>query len=188
MSEQLARRFTTLCLAKGEYKKSGQAWVATLSPRDLPAAAQELLDAEFHIEDVCGLDISEGLMAVYHFDHFTRPGRVTLRVLADRDKPEIPTISHIFQGANWHERETNDFYGIIFTGHPNLIPLLLPEDADFHPLLKEEAARKNAAALLEKGEILDQAAGFTLFDAPVADAPIESGASGEGEAAGEGGK
>ena len=66
----------------------------------------------------------------------------------------------------------------MFTGHPNLIPLLLPEDADFHPLLKEEGARLSLAALLEKGEVLGQAAGFTLFDTPGGDASAQAEAAG----------
>jgi NADH-quinone oxidoreductase subunit C len=57
-----------------------------------------------------------------------------------RATPEIPTISSIFAGADWHERETHDFFGIKFIGHPNLTPLLLPEDADFHPLRKDYKA------------------------------------------------
>jgi NADH-quinone oxidoreductase subunit C len=52
----------------------------------------------------------------------------------------VPTISHVHPGANWHERESHDFFGIIFTGHPGLLPLLLPEDADFHPLRKDYGA------------------------------------------------
>jgi len=63
--------------------------------------------------------------------------RVVVRCRLDRNNPEIPTISEVAPGADWHERETHDFFGINFTGHPDLSPLLLPEDADFHPLLKD---------------------------------------------------
>ena len=57
---------------------------------------------------------------------------------------EVPSISNIYHGADWHERETRDFYGVVFSGHPNLKPLLLDEeDADFHPLLKEETNLKS---------------------------------------------
>jgi len=63
--------------------------------------------------------------------------RVVIRCRLDRDEPEISTISGIIPGADWHERETHDFFGIVFTGHPDLSPLLLPEDADFHPLRKD---------------------------------------------------
>lgn len=74
---------------------------------------------------------------VYDFNHFDENCRVVLRSKIPRDTPEIPTISGIYPGANWHERETHDFFGIKFIGHPDLSPLLLPEDADFHPLLKD---------------------------------------------------
>ena len=63
--------------------------------------------------------------------------RIVVRCRLDRNAPEVPTISGVSSGANWHERETHDFFGIVFTGHPDLSPLLLPEDADFHPLLKD---------------------------------------------------
>jgi NADH-quinone oxidoreductase subunit C len=63
--------------------------------------------------------------------------RVVIRCRIPRANPELPTVSGVFPGANWHERETHDFFGIRFLGHPDLSPLLLPEDADFHPLLKD---------------------------------------------------
>ncbi len=74
---------------------------------------------------------------VYDFNHYTSFCRLTVRVRVPRSNPQLPTISSIYPGANWHERETHDFFGIKFIGHPNLIPLLLPEDSDFHPLLKD---------------------------------------------------
>lgn len=74
---------------------------------------------------------------VYDFSHWDTLCRVVIRARIPRDNPEIPTISEVFSGANWHERETHDFFGIKFIGHPNLEPLLLPEDADYHPLLKD---------------------------------------------------
>ena len=44
---------------------------------------------------------------------------------------------HVYRGANWHERETFEMFGITFTDHPNLIPLLLPDGFDGHPLRKD---------------------------------------------------
>ncbi|MFA7383255.1 MAG: NADH-quinone oxidoreductase subunit C [Desulfurivibrionaceae bacterium] len=79
----------------------------------------------------------DALEAVYDFNHYEALCRVTVRTRVPRSKPEVPTISQIYSGANWHERETHDFFGIIFVGHPCLVPLLLPEDADYHPLLKD---------------------------------------------------
>ena len=79
----------------------------------------------------------DALEAVYDFNHYESLCRVTIRTRVPRSNPEVPTISQVYPGANWHERETHDFFGIIFVGHPYLVPLLLPEDADYHPLLKD---------------------------------------------------
>ena len=122
-----------------DYKAKGYHLDVDLPPEKLPEAAEILLREDFFIESITGVDWidDEQLEAVYDFNHFDELCRVVIRARTDRNNPEIPTISHIYQGANWHERETHDFFGIKFTGHPNLEPLLLPEDADFHPLLKD---------------------------------------------------
>ncbi|MDR1242826.1 MAG: NADH-quinone oxidoreductase subunit C [Deltaproteobacteria bacterium] len=77
---------------------------------------------------------------VYDFNNFQEPYGVVLRVRTPRAKPEVPSIHHIYPIAHWHEREAHEFFGVVFTGHPYLVPLLLPEDADYHPLLKDFVA------------------------------------------------
>ena len=52
-------------------------------------------------------------------------------------QPEIPTLTTLFAGANWMERETFEFYGIKIIGHPDLRIILNVEDMDYHPLLKQ---------------------------------------------------
>ncbi len=93
-----------------------------------PAAEPEAEDAptEDPLEVVYDYNITSGELC-----------RVVVRCKMPRSNPEVPTISAVCSGANWHERETHDFFGIKFIGHPDLSPLLLPEDADFHPLLKD---------------------------------------------------
>lgn len=102
-------------------------------------AADVMARHGFAIESVTGVDwMAEGQMeVVYDFVHFRDPCRVVLRVRVDRAAPEVPTISGVFPGADWHERETHDFFGIRFAGLANLVPFLLPEDATFHPLRKD---------------------------------------------------
>ena len=126
-------------LKETDYKAKGYHLDVDLPPEKVVAAAEILNRENFFIEAITGVDWidDQQLEVVYDFNHFDELCRVVIRSRLDRSNPEIPTISHIYQGANWHERETHDFFGITFTGHPNLEPLLLPEDADFHPLLKD---------------------------------------------------
>jgi len=80
------------------------------------------------------------LEVIYDFNRFSARHRVSLRVRTPRSNPQIHTIADIYPIAHWHEREIHEFFGIVFIGHPYLIPLLLPEDAEFHPLLKDYSA------------------------------------------------
>jgi NADH-quinone oxidoreductase subunit C len=112
---------------------------ALIAPEQVVAAAT-ILDAEkFGLDAITGVDwLAQNQMeVVYDFFHPTEPVRVVVRTRVARENPELPTIIPVFPGANWHERETHDFFGIRFLGHPNLKPFLLPEDADFHPLRKD---------------------------------------------------
>jgi NADH-quinone oxidoreductase subunit C len=122
-----------------DYKAKGYHLDVELPAEKIPQATEILSRENFFIESITGVDWidEQQLEVVYDFNHFDELCRVVIRSRTDRNNPEIPTISHIYQGANWHERETHDFFGIKFIGHPNLEPLLLPEDADFHPLLKD---------------------------------------------------
>jgi len=109
-------------------------------PDQVVAAARIMDEAGFFLEAVTGVDwIKEDkLEVIYDYNHYGQDQcRVVVRTFVSRSEPEIPTIMDVMPSADWHERETHDFYGIKFVGHPNLIPILLPEDADFHPLLKD---------------------------------------------------
>jgi len=106
----------------------------------LVVAAAEILDrAGFGIDAITGVDwlAQNELEVVYDYFHPTSPLRVVVRTRIPRVSPEVPSIGGVFPGANWHERETHDFFGILFAGNSNMKPFLLPEDADFHPLLKD---------------------------------------------------
>lgn len=127
-------------LVERDYSVHGYHLDAQIDPDQVVDAVTILDENEFFIESITGVDwIKEGqLEVVYDFSRYDFDlCRVVIRTRVDRDKPEVPTITNVYAGANWHERETHDFFGIKFIGHPHLIPLLLPEDADFHPLLKD---------------------------------------------------
>ena len=130
-------------LFKGvDYAARGYHCEASVSSDQVVAVA-ELLDKEgLALDTITGVDwMAEGQMeVVYDYFHPAKALRAVVRTRIPRDNPELPTIHKVFPGANWHERETHDFFGIRFLGHPDLSPFLLPEDADFHPLRKDYAA------------------------------------------------
>ncbi|WP_146002604.1 NADH-quinone oxidoreductase subunit C [Telmatospirillum siberiense] len=150
-------------LVKCDPAKTGLAWSVFLAQSDLLPAVKLLYRANYFLEDLTAIDAKEGYLAVYHFDHIDSPGRVALRVLTSHEAPELPSIASVYQGAEWHERETTDFYGITFTGNPNPVPLLLAPDMTEHPLQKTEAQRAFLWDLFPPAEPLRAAADFTLL-------------------------
>lgn len=130
-------------LVERDYAVHGYHLDAQVAPDQLTEAVTILDDAEYFIESITGVDWikDDQLEVVYDFARYDFDlCRVVIRTRVDRKKPVVPTITGIYAGANWHERETHEFFGVKFDGHPHLIPLLLPEDADFHPLLKDYKA------------------------------------------------
>lgn len=167
-------------LAACDFPKTGKTWQAFLPAATLVRAAERLLAADYFLEDICAVDCAEGYVVTYHFAHFNIPGRVALRVVALGDAPVVPSIAGIFHGAEWHERETRDFHGVVFEGNPNLIPLLMdPDMADCFPLRKEPKSRAKMRDILEAGQVVycDPA-----FDLMTPDAPPDASAAAQAPA------
>jgi len=124
-----------------DYAAKGYHAEATVAPDQVVSVAEQLDKEGLSLDTITGVDwMAEGQMeVVYDYFHPAKALRVVVRARIPRDNPEIATILKVFPGANWHERETHDFFGIRFLGHPNLTPFLLPEDADYHPLRKDFA-------------------------------------------------
>jgi len=115
---------------------TGVDWLAPKAPPKAPKAEGEAGE-EAPAQEAEEPKAPDEMEAVYDFNHYDELCRIVLRVRVPRDNPHVPSICAVYPGADWHERETHDFFGIVFDGHPNLEPLLLPEDADFHPLRKD---------------------------------------------------
>jgi len=73
---------------------------------------------------------------IYHLHNLEKNIRVRIKTFLPEENLHVPTITGLFSAANWLERETYDFYGIIFDGHPNLIRILNVEYLDFFPMRK----------------------------------------------------
>ncbi|WP_344523856.1 NADH-quinone oxidoreductase subunit C, partial [Streptomyces rectiviolaceus] len=63
--------------------------------------------------------------------------RLLIRTTVPHDAPVLPTAVDVYAGAAWHERETHEMFGVDFAGHPHLVPLLLPDTFEGHPLRKD---------------------------------------------------
>ena len=98
-------------------------------------------DADFacdFFEYTGGVDWGErGFDVVTEVSSTTRRHNVRVKVACDRENPVCPSLSDLYPGANWHERETWELFGIRFEGHPQLVKLLLPEQFEGTPLRKD---------------------------------------------------
>ena len=77
------------------------------------------------------------LTIVYHLHNLTDNVRIRFKSHLDITKPDIFTATRLFEAANWLERETYDFYGVNFVGHPNLKRILNVDEMDYFPMRKE---------------------------------------------------
>jgi len=77
------------------------------------------------------------LHAVYPLASITHNRRVRLEVAAPDADPTVPSLFSVYPGVDWHERETYDFFGIIFEGHPSLTRIEMPDDWEGHPQRKD---------------------------------------------------
>jgi NADH-quinone oxidoreductase subunit C len=77
------------------------------------------------------------LAVVYHLHNLVANCRIRFKVFASTDRPDVFTATNLFSTANWLERETYDFYGVNFVGHPNLKRIQNVDEMDYFPLRKE---------------------------------------------------
>lgn len=80
---------------------------------------------------------TNALCVVYHLHSLQNNVRVRIKVYIPVSNPTIPTATTLWEGANWMERETYDFFGIQFVGHPNLVRILNVDDMTVFPMRKE---------------------------------------------------
>jgi NADH-quinone oxidoreductase subunit C len=82
-------------------------------------------------------DTGRELHVAYHLLSMSYRRRLRLEVTAPDDDPHIPSVVSVYPTADWHERETWDFFGVVFDGHPALTRILMPDDWIGHPQRKD---------------------------------------------------
>jgi NADH-quinone oxidoreductase subunit C len=116
-----------------------------VSRERLPEVARTLRDDPALAFELCGgvsgvhypQDAGGELHAVYHLASISRNRRLRLEVTAPDADPHIPSLTGVYPTCDWHERETWDFFGIVFDGHPALTRIEMPDDWKGHPQRKD---------------------------------------------------
>jgi NADH-quinone oxidoreductase subunit C len=140
-------------LSVEEQPERGMFWI-NVRPRSIAAVAKVLRDDKTldykMFCDLFGVDRPEDekrLNVLYNLYSVSRNRRIFLRVRV-ADGEAVPTLSGVYPGANWPEREIYDLLGVHFEGHPNLTRILLPEEWEGHPLRKDYPAVGKRPVLL----------------------------------------
>ncbi|MGH2563459.1 MAG: NADH-quinone oxidoreductase subunit C [Ginsengibacter sp.] len=116
------------------------------APKDLNLKVLQFLydddDLKFRfLTDLCAVHYPDKtgaeLAVVYHIHNLVDNIRIRLKIFTDINKPDVFSASALYASANWMERETYDFYGVNFIGHPNLKRILNIDEMEYFPLRKE---------------------------------------------------
>jgi NADH-quinone oxidoreductase subunit C len=116
------------------------------SPKEMNLKVLQFLNDDNELKfrfltDLCAVHYPDKtgkeLAVVYHLHNLEDNVRLRFKVYTSIEQPDIFTASFLFSAANWMERETYDFYGINFVGHPNLKRILNVDEMDYFPMRKE---------------------------------------------------
>ena len=115
-----------------------------IKKEDIKKVIHHLRDSSLQIDfltDITGIHYPEipekEIGVIYHLHNMRTNFRIRLKAFMPRENAEVDTLTDLYAGANWMERETFEFFGIKFKGHPDLRVILNVEDMDYHPMLKE---------------------------------------------------
>ncbi len=131
-----------------------------------------------YLRCLSGVDWLTEFEVVYHLYSYRHGYPVALKVRCPYEDPHVPTVSHLWQAANWHERETHEMFGIFFDGHPDLRPLLTEEGLGYyvlrktHPLAEIEEWQEDYLRTIEDAKAQAAAGG----EAPPVETAICNGA------------
>src|SRR5471032_97254 len=163
-------------------RASGDHPAVNVPPSDLVAALQCLRD-EFAFDllaDIAGVDWAEGaaprFTVVYHLFSTTNHNyvRVATACTGDDAEPHAPSVVSLWPGANWHEREAFDMFGVKFDGHPDLRRILMWDGYPYHPLRKEFPLA-GIETVLPDAEIVEETK-TKVIPAPMAGGPFVASA------------
>jgi NADH-quinone oxidoreductase subunit C len=128
--------------------------LAIIRKEELLNVARKVKEMGFvHLSVITGIDYKDHFEVVYNFFSYDKKENLALKIILDHEQPEVDSLTSLWKGADWLERETYDLVGIKFTGHPNLVRILLPEGWMGHPLRKDyDMSTEQFVTIGEDGE------------------------------------
>ena len=137
--QELKNKFEDKILSVDE---SADIFTLTVNSEVIKAIVSYLKEQQsfIYLTDLCGIHYPEQekeLGVIYHLHNLVANKRIRLKTFVSKAHPQIDSIVSLFSGANWMERETFDFFGIQFEGHPNLKRILNMDEMTDFPLRKE---------------------------------------------------
>lgn len=143
IQEKMEQKFANKVSNFGMQKDIFSFEVTSDSIREVILFLKEEEDTNFHfLTDLCGVhypdnEVGQQFCVVYHLHNWIENTRIRIKTYLNGTQPEIASISDIFLSSNWMERETYDFYGINFMGHPQLKRILNMDEMVSFPMRKE---------------------------------------------------
>ncbi len=139
--------------------------LALVKKEDLLGVAAKVKEMGFnHLSVITGIDYVDRFEVIYNFFSYGKKENLVLKVVLDHEAPEVESLTSLWKGADWLERETYDLVGVRFTGHPNLTRILLPEGWKGHPLRKDyDMSVEQFVTIGEDGEDIVSTDGSNLL-------------------------
>jgi NADH-quinone oxidoreductase subunit C len=141
IADKLKTHFAASIISVNEFREE---LTVVVKKNDIVKVCQFLRDDDElnfdSLRDVCGVDQyrPEGRYeVVYNLYSLKNKFRMRLKVSVEEDNLHVPSVTSVWQSADWAEREAYDMYGIIFDNHPDLRRVYMPEGFEYHPLRKE---------------------------------------------------
>ena len=152
LAEQITAEFPSAQVTKSPYGET----LVKVAPEDYKKFCRYVKEGLgfSYPSDLTGTDRTDCLEVVLHLFKMEPNGpRLTVKVQVDRQNPKVESVTDLWPGVDWHERETMDMFGIDFEGHPDLRRILLPENwQGGHPLLKDFEDKRPERPRLVRGD------------------------------------
>ncbi|PKL51653.1 MAG: NADH-quinone oxidoreductase subunit C [Nitrospira bacterium HGW-Nitrospira-1] len=169
IAEKIKERFPDEVLEIKEFRRQVSVTLRKNRIRDIAQYLHD--DPDFYFDyliDVCGVDYlgkkEKRFEVVYQLYSIKHRHAIRLKTEVSEEDPAIDSVTSIWAGANWHEREAFDLYGIRFNGHPDLRRILMPEDWEGHPLRKDYPLKGLAKEWSGFEEVLEKSKKYKQYE------------------------